>query len=75
LYSTQAPSAAPPTPPNGSPELVWLEYHSEGLLGTLSMMVNFDQQSIDNYLAAEGDVGIYDKIAKRRQTLDFLVRQ
>lgn len=75
LFSTQAPSAIPPTPPNGSPEQAWLEYHSASLLNTISKMVGFDQQSIDNYLAAEGDVGIYDQIAKRRQTLDFMVSE
>jgi hypothetical protein len=73
LFSTQAPAAVPPSPPSGSSEQVWLQNHSEGLLDTISKMVNFDQQSIDNYLAAEGDVGIYDKIAKRRQTLDFMI--
>lgn len=75
LFSTQAPTAIPPSPPNGSPEQAWLEYHSAGLLNTLSRMVNFDQQSIDNYLAAEGNVGIYDKIAKRRQTLDYMISE
>jgi hypothetical protein len=75
LFSTQAPSAIPPSPPDGSQEQVWLEHHSQGLLNTISRMVNFDQQSIDNYLAAEGDVGIYDKLAKRRQTLDFMVSE
>lgn len=75
LFSTQAPAAVPPSPPGGSSEQVWLENHSEGLLDTISKMVDFDQQSIDNYLAAEGDVGIYDKIAKRRQTLDFMISQ
>ena len=73
LFSTHAPAAIPPSPPAGSLEQVWLEYHSEQLLNTLSRLVGFDQNSIDNYLAAEGEASVYDRIAKRRRTVDYLV--
>lgn len=73
LFSTQAPVAAPPSPPDGTPEQAWLEFHSRSLLDTISQLVDFDQASIDNYLAAEGNAGLYDRIAKRRKTLDYMV--
>jgi hypothetical protein len=75
LYSTQAPPPNPPLPPAGSQEAKWLAVQADGLLSTISTLVDYDQQSIDNYLAAEGSVDVYTKIVKRRVTLSYMVSE
>lgn len=72
LFSTAAPPAVPPALPDDA-EGPWLEYHNGKLLAIIENMVGHDPEAIENYLAFEaGMPTIYEKIARRRQTIDFL---
>ncbi len=71
LFSTAAPPAIPPALPDDA-EGLWLEYHNAGLLAIIENLVGHDSAAMENYLAFEGDAVVYEKIARRRQTIDYL---
>jgi len=73
IYSTQAPVAIPPSVPDQS-EFAWLNDHSEGLLGIIRILVDNDEGALQSYMQFETPgASLYEKIAKRRRTVGFLV--
>lgn len=74
LYSTAARPPIPPAVPD-TQETAWLEAHSERLLGLIKSLVGYDDAAVANYLEFEGaGAGVYERIAKREETLGLLVR-
>ena len=73
LFSTGAPVAIPPDPPNNF-EKAWLKDQSEGLLSIIRNLVGGDEASIDHYLKTEkASLNIYEQINKRRRVIDKMV--
>lgn len=73
MYSTQAPAAIPPSVPDNA-ERAWLAEHSDGLLSLITVLVGNDQSAVQSYMAFETPgASLYEQIAKRSQTLHYLV--
>lgn len=72
-YATAAPPAFPVAPP-GNMERPWLDHHSERLLGIIKILVDHDNSAINAYLEHEAsNISLYEKIAERLRTIDYLV--
>jgi hypothetical protein len=73
LFHTGARPPIPPSLPDGA-GLIWMESHSEKLLGIIKSLVNNDPDSIENYLQYEGEQDIYNKILLREETISYMVQ-
>jgi hypothetical protein len=75
LMMQQVIPVAPPPPPPGSPEHEWLGGHAQRLLDMIVALAVGDPAARENYLATEGDArNVYERIAKRTQTIEYLTR-
>jgi hypothetical protein len=72
LRSTGAPANIPPTPPDNA-EKSWLTWHNERLLDVIRQLVENDQTSIENFLSKEASLTLYERIARRRDTINVLL--
>jgi len=73
LFSTGAPAAIPPDPPNNF-EKAWLKEQSDGLLSIIRNLVGGDETSVTQYLKSEkGGQNIYERINKRRRVVEDMV--
>ena len=74
VYSTAAPAATPPAPPNGSNLAQFLNSHSTNLLDSIRTLVGGDVASIENYLAGENEPNLYNQISKRSRVIRELLQ-
>ncbi|MDX2419247.1 MAG: jacalin-like lectin [Xanthomonadales bacterium] len=73
LFSTAAPAAIPPDPPDNFEE-AWLTEQSDGLLSIIRTLVGGDETSVTQYLESEKvSLSIYEKINKRRRVVGDMV--
>ncbi len=69
--------AIPPTPPTlpGTAEGAWLDYENARLLDTIRTLLGNDEDGMQNYFKLEqGKNNVYDQIATRTQTIQFLAQ-
>ena len=70
-------SAQPPTPPTAPPDTQhenWMNYESDRLFFIIAYLVEFDEESINNYLKNEGeDLSLYEQITARTRTIEILL--
>jgi hypothetical protein len=75
LMMQQVIPVVPPPPPPGSPEHEWLGGHAQQLLDMIVALAVGDPAARENYLATESDArNVYERIARRTQTIDYLTR-
>lgn len=64
---------SPPALPSDPPVQTWIEAEAADLLETISRLVGGNQESINNYLASEQGLSLYQKVDKRIRCIFYLI--